>query len=78
MQSLDLERMYPGIFEGISPHEAWAIQQAFAAAWHEGWEPNREAIADAVSLHKGEITMDEHTRRALARAREMNAARTNV
>jgi hypothetical protein len=60
---------WPELFEGLDGRQRWAIVQAFAGNWHEGWAPNREDVASLTGLLRGDITDDEYARRSLEKAR---------
>ena len=44
------------------------ISEIFVSAYFEGWEPNREDVADLIAHDRGEIDDAEYTRRNLERA----------
>lgn len=73
-RTLDVVALWPELFEGFDERERNAIRQAFAANWHEGWEPNRADVEDLTEQARGRLTDDEYLqrgrdRRAAARAR---------
>lgn len=74
-QGLDVVARWPELFDDLDELERNAIRQAFAANWHEGWEPNRADVADLVAQTRGDIDLEEYTRRARTRA---DAARTRA
>jgi hypothetical protein len=60
---LDLEGWWPELFEGLDAGQRWSVVQAFAANWHEGWQPNREDVELLTDKVKGLIDGDEYMRR---------------
>lgn len=66
---MDVVSMWPDLFEGMTEKRKNSIRQTFASSWHEGWEPNREDVADLVAHARGEIDTDEYMRRTDDRAR---------
>ena len=68
MDRLDIEGRWPDLFEKLDAAQCRAVVQSFAAAWHEGWEPNREDVALVVDEALGVIDFDELVRRARVRA----------
>lgn len=73
-RTLDVVALWPELFEGFDERERNAIRQAFAANWHEGWEPNRADVADLTEHARGRLTDEEYMQRsrdrlAAARAR---------
>lgn len=65
---LHVAKLWPELFVGLSDRQIEAIENACGANWHEGWEPNREDVADLCALVRGEITREELWRRAGERA----------
>lgn len=65
---MDVVGRWPELFTGLEPAQVTAIRQVFAAQWHEGWEPEREDVADLVAQTRGVIDTAEYMRRAAARA----------
>ena len=68
MDRLDIEDRWPELFAPLDQVQRRAVVQSFAAAWHEGWEPNREDVALVVDEALGVIDFDELVRRARVRA----------
>ncbi|HEY0246617.1 MAG TPA: hypothetical protein VGC45_00005 [Gryllotalpicola sp.] len=62
-QILDLEARWPELFAGLDELQRRAVVQAFAANWHEGWEPNREDVENLTDLERGAIDRAEYRRR---------------
>lgn len=67
-QTLDLEEMFPDLFEHLTPDEARVIVQTWACQWHEGWVPNRADVADSIQVDRGLMTIDDAARRAAERS----------
>ncbi len=65
---LDLLRLYPDLFVGLDGETTEMISEIFVSAYFEGWEPNREDVADLIAHDRGEIDDEEYTRRYLERA----------
>lgn len=65
---LDLLRLYPDLFVGLDGETTEMITEIFVSAYFEGWEPNREDVADLITHDRGEIDDEEYTRRGLERA----------
>lgn len=65
---LDLLRLYPDLFVGLDGETTEMISEIFVSAYFEGWEPNREDVADLIAHDRGEIDDAEYTRRNLERA----------
>lgn len=69
-RGFDVVRVWPELFEGLSDASRNGIRQAVAANWHEGWTPDRAAVADLVARAQGEMTRDELHGNARRRAAE--------
>jgi len=65
---LDLLRLYPDLFVGLDGETAEMISEIFVSAYFEGWQPNREDVADLIAHDRREIDDEEYTRRNLDRA----------
>ena len=68
----NIEARWPELFEGLSVLDRWAVVQALASGWHEGWVPNRPDVADLIDRTRGVIDEDEYRNRikaAIARCR---------
>lgn len=66
----DVEQRWPELFAPLDRQQRWAVSQSVAIGWHEGWEPNREDVANLVDNARGVID-DEYLRRARERARRV-------
>lgn len=73
----DIEGRWPELFEQLDAVQRRAVVQSLAAAWHEGWEPNREDVENLTDRARGAIDRKEYSRRvreAAERRRNMAAA----
>jgi len=70
---LNLESRWPDLFTELLPLQRFAVTQALAGNWHEGWEPNRDDVANLIDVIRGTIDYNEYLRRALAIARHRAA-----
>ena len=68
----DVVELWPELFSGMAENSRNGIRQAVAANWHEGWTPDRAAVADLMARAKGEISRDELHERARRRATSTN------
>ncbi|MGW7681467.1 antitoxin VbhA family protein [Kribbella sp. NPDC054772] len=66
---LDVEERWPELFAPLDDVQRRAVLQSLANAWHEGWEPNREDVANLTDRALGRIDKDEYLRRAHETAR---------
>lgn len=64
----DVEERWPELFVQLDDAQRRAVVQSLASAWHEGWEPNREDVADLIDEARGAITFEEYQRRSVAKA----------
>lgn len=69
----DIEQRWPELFTELNEQQRRSVVQSCAASWHEGWEPNREDVADLVGVMSGAIDRDEYTRRSRAKAQRRAA-----
>lgn len=77
-EKLDLEDRWPELFAHLSETQRNAVVESFAAAWHEGWIPNREDVANLADQVSGAIDREEYLRRvdsAAERRRETGLGR---
>lgn len=61
---LDIQERWPELFEELDDAQRTSVVQSFAAAWHEGWSPNREDVENLTDRARGAITQEEYFRRA--------------
>lgn len=71
---LDLESRWPELFAPLDAEQRRAVVRALAGSWHEGWEPNREDVADLADYARGVITFDEYQERSAVKAKRITAA----
>lgn len=72
-EQLDVEERWPELFAPLDEVQRRAVLQSLANAWHEGWEPNREDVANLTDRARGVIDKEEYLRRAHAAARRRAA-----
>lgn len=60
----DIEERWPELFTQLDRTKRRAVVQSFAAAWHEGWEPNREDVENLTDYMRGVIDESEYERRS--------------
>lgn len=70
---LDLEAQWPELFTQLDTKKRRAVVQSFAAAWHEGWKPNREDVENLTDYMRGAIDRPEYERRAAEAAERQRA-----
>lgn len=75
---LNLEGRWPELFEGLTYIQRESILEAFAAAWHEGWEPNYADVKRMTDEARGLINEEEFLRSAREDARDRAAARRAI
>ncbi|MCS6712477.1 hypothetical protein JSY14_10765 [Brachybacterium sp. EF45031] len=68
-ERFDVEQRWPELFAGLDETQRYAVVQSLASAWHEGWTPNREDVANLTDEARGAIDAAEYRRRAHAAAR---------
>ena len=73
-ERFDIEERWPDLFEGLDDVQRNAVVQSWAAAWHEGWVPNREDVELLCLEARGDIDRDEYMRRVRAKAERERAA----
>lgn len=71
---LDIEQRWPELFDGLTESQRWSVVQSLAAAWHEGWEPNRADVANLTDYAAGRIDHTEYTRRSHAAAERLRGS----
>lgn len=73
-KQLDVERWWPELFEGLDEAQRRSVIQPLAAAWHEGWEPNREDVENLADYAAGRISHAEYVRRSDAATMRMRGS----
>lgn len=73
-ERFDVEARWPELFAPLDDAQRRAVVQSLASAWHEGWVPNREDVADLADEARGAITFEEYQRRTIAKAERAAAA----
>lgn len=63
-----IEQRWPELFEQLDEAQRHAVVQPLASAWHEGWVPTREDVADLIDEARGAISFEEYQRQSLAKA----------
>ncbi|MDR1427030.1 MAG: hypothetical protein LBJ08_04660 [Bifidobacteriaceae bacterium] len=63
-EAFDVQERWPDLFEGLSERGRWAVVQALAAAWHEGWVPNRDDVELITDDARGAVSPKEFRERA--------------
>lgn len=63
-EKFDIEERWPELFEQLDANQRNAVRQSLAAAWHEGWVPNREDVENLTDEARGAIDGAEYLRRA--------------
>ncbi len=59
----DVRQRWPELFSELRGEARQAVVQSLAAAWHEGWEPNREDVENLTDRARGVIDQAEYFRR---------------
>ncbi|MGQ0625957.1 MAG: hypothetical protein ACT4PP_15085 [Sporichthyaceae bacterium] len=76
-ERFEIEERWPELFEQLDANQRRAVVQSLAAAWHEGWVPNREDVENLTDEARGAIDRAEYMRRvreAAERHRKVSAA----
>lgn len=63
-EKFDIEERWPELFAQLDANQRNAVRQSLAAAWHEGWVPNREDVENLTDEARGAIDESEYLRRA--------------
>lgn len=63
-EKFDIEERWPELFAQLDATQRNAVRQSLAAAWHEGWVPNREDVENLTDEARGAIDEAEYLRRA--------------
>lgn len=72
-EKFDVEQRWPELFGQLDATQRHAVVQSLASAWHEGWVPNREDVANLTDRARGAIDAAEYRRRAHAAAERQRA-----
>ena len=72
-ERFDVEQRWPELFAGLDETQRYAVVQSLASAWHEGWVPNREDVANLTDEARGAIDAEEYLRRVDAAAERQRA-----
>lgn len=67
-ERFDIEQRWPELFAELDETQRRAVVQSLAAAWHEGWIPNREDVENLTDEARGAIDEAEYFRRVDAKA----------
>lgn len=67
-KTFDVETSWPELFAPLDEAQRAAVLRSLAAGWHEGWEPNREDIADLADYACGAMTLEVYEARSAAKA----------
>ncbi|MGW9114510.1 antitoxin VbhA family protein [Microbacterium sp. NPDC055683] len=62
-EQFDVEERWPELFAQLDGAQRNAVRQSLAAAWHEGWVPNREDVENLTDEARGAIDAEEYLRR---------------
>ena len=62
-EKFDVEARWPELFAQLDATQHRAVVQSLAAAWHEGWVPNREDVENLTDEARGAIDREEYMRR---------------
>ncbi|NAZ15953.1 MULTISPECIES: antitoxin VbhA family protein [Micrococcaceae] len=73
-EKFDIEERWPELFAQLDDTQRNAVRQSLAAAWHEGWVPNREDVENLTDEARGAIDEAEYLRRAREAARRASSA----
>lgn len=65
---MDMETCWPDLFDRLSDSQREMAMESFVAMWHEGWQPNREDVADLTDYARGAVSADEFTALSAAKA----------
>lgn len=72
--TFDVETRWPELFTQLDAEQRRAVVRSLAAGWHEGWEPNREDVADLIDYTRGALTFDEYQARSAEKAARIAGA----
>lgn len=68
VEKFDVEDRWPELFAELDGAQRRAVRQSLAAAWHEGWTPNREDVENLTDFVRGAIDEAEYDRRVAGAA----------
>ena len=64
----------PELFDQLDADQRRAVVRSLAAGWHEGWEPNREDVADLIDYTRGALTFEDYQARSADKAARIAGA----
>lgn len=73
-ETFEVETLWPELFAPLDDAQRTAVLRSLAAGWHEGWEPNREDVADLADYARGVMTFEEYQKRSAAKAARIAGA----
>lgn len=73
-EKFDVEDRWPELFAQLDGTQRNAVRQSLAAAWHEGWKPNREDVENLTDEARSAIDETEYLRRVREAARRATPA----
>ncbi|MDR0958922.1 MAG: Fic family protein [Propionibacteriaceae bacterium] len=62
-EEFDVDARWPELFAPLDETRRDAVRRALVAAWHEGWEPEREDVENLTAFAGGAIDEEEYLRR---------------
>ncbi|WP_282921846.1 hypothetical protein [Mobiluncus massiliensis] len=68
--ALELEKIFPDLFTGMTAEEIQRENDLWANQWLEGWQPDREQVKLGLMRRHGELTMDEFIKAVVKDAEE--------
>ncbi|ADI66383.1 hypothetical protein [Mobiluncus curtisii] len=68
--ALELEKIFPDLFTGMTTEEIQRENDLWANQWLEGWQPDREQVKLGLMRRHGELTMDEFIKAVVKDAEE--------
>lgn len=71
--ALELEKIFPDLFTGMTAEEIQRENDLWANQWLEGWQPDREQVKLGLMRRHGELTMDEFIKAVVKDAEEKYA-----
>lgn len=76
LETLDLEKLFPDLFEGLSAEQIREINNSWAYQWHEGWRPNQEDVAQSLLLATSAMSDEEYLAMLHEKVRKAKASET--